>query len=52
MSRTTIKIDTKLNRHLAIIAILENRKKEEFINSLLYSALQPLEKKYKKHIFS
>jgi len=49
--KTSIKIDKELNRQLSIFSLLEQKKKEEFINEILLNGLRPYQVKYSRHKF-
>ena len=51
VNKTSIKIDSELNRQLAIIALLEKIKKEVLINDILVNGLKDYQKKYNKYKF-
>ena len=49
--KTSIKINSDLNRQLAIFSLLEQKKKEEFINEMLTNGLEKYQLKYNKYKF-
>ena len=51
VKKTSIKIDKKLNRQLAIMALLEQKKKEEFTDTIIREGLKPYQSKYNKYKF-
>ncbi len=51
VKKTSIKIDKELNRQLAIIALLEQKKKEEFTDIVIREGLKPYQSKYNKYKF-
>ncbi len=51
VKKTSIKIDSELNRQLAIFSLLEKKKKEEFINEMLTNGLKQYQSKYNKYKF-
>ena len=51
VKKTSIKIDKELNRQLAIIALLEKIKKEDFGNTVIKEGLKPYQSKYNKYKF-
>ncbi len=51
VKKTSIKIDKKLNRQLAIMALLEQKKKEEFTDTIIKEGLKPYQKKYNNYKF-
>ena len=50
-NKTSIKIDKELNRQLAIFSLLEQVKKEEFIDIIIKKGLEPYQSKYNKYKF-
>ena len=50
-NKTSIKIDKKLNRQLSIFSLLEQKKKEDFIDELLTNSLTKYHKKYNRYKF-
>ncbi len=51
VKKTSIKIDKELNRQLAILALLEKKKKEEFTDIVIKEGLKPYQDKYNKYKF-
>lgn len=51
VKKTSIKINTELNRQLAILALLEKQKKEEFTDIIIKEGLKPYQSKYNKYKF-
>jgi len=49
--KTSIKIDTELNRHLSIFSLLEKKSKETLINEILTNGLEKYQNKYNKYKF-
>jgi len=48
MNKTSIKINKNLNRDISILAILQRKKKGEFIDELLEEGLKPYKLKYER----
>jgi len=51
VKKTSIKIDSELNRQLSIFALLEQKKKEDLTNEILSNGLETFQKKYNKYKF-
>ncbi len=52
MPRVSIKIEKELNKQLSIFALLEGKKKQEFINKLLSDSLDQYKLRYNKFKFT
>ncbi len=51
VKKTSIKIDKELNRQLSIMALLEQKKKEDFTDTIIKEGLKPYQSKYNKYKF-
>jgi len=51
VKKTSIKIDTELNRQLAIFSLLEKIKKEEFTDIVIKEGLKIYQDKYNRYKF-
>lgn len=49
--KTSIKIGKELNRQLSIFSLLEQKKKEEFIDTIIRDGLKIYQSKYNKYKF-
>ena len=50
-NKTSIKIDTELNRQLSIMALLEKKKKEELTDVIIKEGLKKYQDKYNRYRF-
>jgi len=50
-SKTSVKIDKELNRQISIIALLEKKKKEDFMDAMIRNSLKPYQDKYRRYKF-
>ena len=49
--KTSVKIDKDLNRQLSIFCLLEQKRKEEFMDIVIREGLRPYQAKYNKYKF-
>ncbi len=50
-NKTSVKIDKDLSKQISIFGLLENEKKEDFINTVIKEGLKPYQDKYNKYKF-
>lgn len=41
MDKTTIRISSKLSKNISVICLLQNKKKEDFVNEILEKGIVP-----------
>ena len=51
VNKTSIKIDSELNRQLSIFSLLEKRKKETFTDTVIREGLKKYQDKYSRYKF-